>query len=122
MRFLANENIPYDAIVALRNRGHDVAWVRTEAPGSRDEEVLARAVLEKRILLTFDKDFGELAFRKKLPALYGIILFRIPTPSPAEVTRMIVAAVESRDDWVGHFAVVEEQRIRMRALPPTELG
>jgi predicted nuclease of predicted toxin-antitoxin system len=117
MRFLANENVPYDVVVALQDRGHDVAWVRTDAPGSRDREVLARAMAEERILLTFDKDFGELAFRERLPASCGIILFRIPTPSPADVARRVVAAVESRDDWAGHFAVVEEDRIRMRPLP-----
>jgi len=117
MRFLANENVPYEAVAALRDHGYDVTWIRTEAPGSRDEEVLTRAMSEERILITFDKDFGELAFRKSLPASCGIILFRIPTPSSAYVARMIVAAVRSRNDWTGHFAVVEENRIRMRALP-----
>ncbi|MBI3950595.1 MAG: DUF5615 family PIN-like protein [Acidobacteria bacterium] len=117
MRILANENFPGDAVMALRQRGHDVAWVRTEAPGSRDREVLARAQAESCILITFDKDFGELVFRFGLPASSGIILFRIATPSPAYVVRMTVAALESRTDWAGHFAVVEEGRIRMTPLP-----
>lgn len=60
MRFLASENVPGDAVARLRDAGHDVAWVREDAPGSRDEEVLARAISESRILRTFDKDFGEL--------------------------------------------------------------
>ncbi|MBI3950199.1 MAG: DUF5615 family PIN-like protein [Acidobacteria bacterium] len=117
MRFLANENFPYDAVLALRQNGHDVAWMRTEAPGSRDEDVLARAKAEDRILITFDKDFGELTFRSKLPTSCGIILFRISAPSSSYVARVAVAAVESRADWAGHFAVVEEHRIRMRPLP-----
>jgi predicted nuclease of predicted toxin-antitoxin system len=46
--------------------------------GSNDEEVLEIAMKEERILITFDKDFGELAFKKGLPAACGIILFRVP--------------------------------------------
>jgi predicted nuclease of predicted toxin-antitoxin system len=117
MRFLANENYPGDAVTALRQRGHDVAWVRTDAPGSMDPDVLKRAQLDERILLTFDKDFGELAFRAKLPAACGIVLFRIPTPSADYVARVTVAAIESRTDWAGHFAVVEEDQIRLTPLP-----
>ena len=59
MRLLADENIPGDAVAALRATGHDVAWIRIEAPGSPDQDVLSRAQQEGRILLTFDKDFGE---------------------------------------------------------------
>lgn len=117
MRFLADENVPYDAITSLQARGHDVVWIRREAPGIYDDKALARAMSEERILITFDKDFGELAFRRKLPASCGIILFRIPVPSPKYVAQMVVTAVESRDDWAGHFSVVEENRIRIRPLP-----
>jgi predicted nuclease of predicted toxin-antitoxin system len=116
MKFLANENVAGDAVIALRGRGHDVAWIRTGAPGSRDEDVLARATAEERILITFDKDFGELAFRSHLPAKCGIVLFRIPAPSSSFVADAVAAAIESRSDWAGHFSVVEENRIRMREL------
>ena len=54
MRILANENFPADAVAALRAAGHDVAWVRTDAPGMHDEDVLHRAQTEARILVTFD--------------------------------------------------------------------
>ena len=118
MRILANENFPGDAIAALRQGGHDVAWIRTDAPGSSDRQVLARAETEDRVLITFDKDFGELAFRAKLPASAGIILFRISAPSSAHVARVAVAALGSRTDWRGHFAVIEDTRIRMTPLPP----
>jgi len=117
MRILANENFPGDAVMALRERGHNVAWVRYDAPGSSDTQVLARAQAEGRVLLTFDKDFGELAFRSGLPASSGVVLFRISAPSSAHVARVAVAALESRTDWAGHFAVVEDDRIRMTSLP-----
>ncbi len=117
MRLLANENFPADAVDALRARGHDVAWIRTDAPGSRDETILARAQSEDRIIVTFDKDFGELAFRARLRASSGIVLFRISAPSSTHVARVAVAALESRADWAGHFAVIEDGRIRMTPLP-----
>jgi predicted nuclease of predicted toxin-antitoxin system len=71
MRILANENFPALAIEALRAHGHDVVWMHTDAPGSKDRDVIQRAESENRVLLTFDKDFGELAFRLKLPASSG---------------------------------------------------
>ena len=117
MRFLANENFPGDAVAALRAAGHDLAWVRTDAPGSPDPDVLARAVRENRVLLTFDKDFGELAWRAGLPATAGIVLFRLPMPSPADVGPAIAGIIASREDWAGQFSVVEPGRIRMRSLP-----
>ncbi len=77
MQFLANENFPLDAGDALRGVAHDVIWIRTDAPGSKDPDILKRAVAENRILLTFDKDFGDLAFQFGLPATCGIVLFRL---------------------------------------------
>ena len=117
MRILANENFPEETVTALRRRDHDVAWIRTEAPGSSDQEVIDRARIETRLIVTFDKDFGELVFRSKLPAVCGIVLFRISAPSAAYVARAAVAALESRADWAGNFTVVEDHRIRMRPLP-----
>jgi hypothetical protein len=116
MRFLANENFPLDAVEALRKNGHDVVWIRVESPGISDPEVLSCAQAENRILLTFDKDFGELAFRSKLPASVGIILFRIKAPSGSVVAEKVAKLISLRDDWYGHFTVVEEDKIRMRDL------
>lgn len=117
MRLLANENFPLDAVLALRENGHDVAWIREDARGSNDEQVLARGQQEERILITFDKDFGELAFRSKLPATSGMILFRISAPSAQHVAQVAVQAIASRTDWAGHFSVIEDNRIRMTPLP-----
>jgi predicted nuclease of predicted toxin-antitoxin system len=78
--------------------------------------VLTRATNEGRVVVTQDKDFGELAFRWGLPAASGIILVRVRGSLEAR-TATLVAALESRDDWAGHFAVVEHDRIRMTPLP-----
>jgi predicted nuclease of predicted toxin-antitoxin system len=113
---LANENVSGDIVQALRNFGHDVLWIRTDAPGSSDEVVPARAHTEDRLLLTFDKDFGELAFRFGLP-ISGVILLRLSASSPTRLTQIVMAALTSREDWAGMFSVVEEGRVRMTALP-----
>ncbi len=118
MRFLANENFPLDAVEALRSAGHDAAWIRADSPGVTDPVVLARAVAECRVLVTFDEDFGDLAFRAGLPTGSGVILFRLRAGSSADLARQIAAAVAQRDDWAGHFAVVEPGKVRLRPLPP----
>jgi uncharacterized protein DUF5615 len=61
MRFLANENFLGTAVAAPIAAGHDVVWVRNAAPGMSDPDVLGWAIRDERTLLTFDKDFGELA-------------------------------------------------------------
>lgn len=116
MRFLANENFPGDAVARLKAAGHDVTWVRTAAPGSSDEEVLARAAREERIVLTFDEDFGELAWRAGLPATSGVVLFRLPMPAAADAGAVLAARIVERTDWAGHFSVLEPGRVRMRLL------
>jgi predicted nuclease of predicted toxin-antitoxin system len=117
MRLLANENFPLDAVIALRENEHDVTWIREVARGSKDEQVLALAQQENRILITFDKDFGELAFRSRPTSAGGIILFRITAISSHHIAQVAVQALASRTDWADHFSVVEDQRIRMTPLP-----
>ena len=68
------------------------------------------------MLLTFDKDFGELAWHVGLPASSGIILLRLPMPPADGVGAILAAKIDERADWVGHFTVVEPGRIRMRSL------
>lgn len=116
MRFLANENFPGVAVAALESDGHDVVWVRTAAPGTSDPDVLVWAARERRVLLTFDKDFGELARASALPLTCGVVLFRMPMPRPGDAGRRLADLVAARDDWAGHFSVVEPGRIRMRRL------
>lgn len=116
MRFLANENFPGAAVGALEAAGHDVVWVRTAAPGAADLDVLALAAREERILLTFDKDFGELAKRSTLPRACGVILLRTPMPKSGDVGRRLADVITARDDWAGYFSVIEPGRVRMRPL------
>ncbi|MFO1116966.1 MAG: DUF5615 family PIN-like protein [Beijerinckiaceae bacterium] len=114
MRFLADENFPKTAVEELRRHGADVAWVRQSAPGILDREVLAWAEREKRVLLTFDKDFGELA-RSSAMAAFGVILFRVAMPRPPDAGRALAELILSRGDWRGRFSVVEPGRVRIRS-------
>jgi predicted nuclease of predicted toxin-antitoxin system len=116
VRLCANENLPEVCVVALRNAGHDAIWVREIAPGRSDESVLARAQTEKRLLLTFDKDFGELVFHRGLSASSGIILFRLERSSAQSLADRIVTILNSRSDWEGYYSVVEEHTVRMRPM------
>lgn len=116
-RLLADENVPGPAVTALRQAGHDVVWMHEEAPGTPDVDVLARVQQEERVVVTFDKDFGELAFRLGAAASFGVVLFRITATSPSAAARAAVAAFATRTNWSAAFAVVEDGRIRVRSLP-----
>ena len=69
MRTMADENFPRPALEALRKAGCDVFSIAEDCPGVSDEEVAALCADQHRILLTFDKDFGELIFHRGLPRI-----------------------------------------------------
>ena len=117
MRLCANENVPGDCVALLRSRGHDVLWVHESHPGLGDEAVLKKALSESRLLITFDKDFGELVFHRGAGASWGIVLFRIDMPSPGAVSERVLAVLESRSDWEHQFSVADDAMVRMRPLP-----
>jgi predicted nuclease of predicted toxin-antitoxin system len=116
--FLANENVPGDAVAAARAAGFDIAWISEIDPGASDPDVLRRAQNEQRVLVTLDKDFGELAFRQGATATCGVILLRPKLRSPDYVARFLVAVLGQSIDWVGNFAVAQDSRIRVLKLPP----
>lgn len=116
IRLLANENVPSDAVLAARAAGHDVSWVREVARGSDDNAVLALAIAENRILLTFDKDFGEMVFRLGRTASCGIILARPRLRSPQYLAQFLLDVLGLPVTWEGHFAVAQEGRLRLIPL------
>ena len=118
MRFLADENFPASAVAALTKAGHDVSWIRQIAAGASDRIVLELAAKDRRVLLTFDKDFGELARGAKLPAECGVILFRVPMPKAADLGRVLLDLIVAGPNWQGHFSVIEPGRVRVRPLAP----
>ena len=77
MCLLVNENVSRTVIEGLRQLGHDVLSVKESMRSESDDVILARAQSERRVVVTHDKDFGELTFRSGLPAACGVILFRL---------------------------------------------
>jgi predicted nuclease of predicted toxin-antitoxin system len=116
MRLLVNENVTGSVIQELRHRGHDVLSAKESMRSEPDDVILARAQTELRLVVTHDKDFGELAFRCRLPSACGVILFRLSGSDRETDNQRILEALESRTDWAGHFSVVTDDRIRMRPL------
>lgn len=102
---------------ALRSLGHDVAYARETMRGAPDRAVLRAAQDDGRVILTCDKDFGELAFAARLPARCGVILFRLGGSSPSQDNERTVRVLTGRDDWAGNFAVVTDTRVRLRPIP-----
>lgn len=119
MRIMADENFPRPALEALRRAGWDVFSIIEECPGVSDEDVAALCEDQQRILMTFDKDFGELVYRRRLPAGSGVVLSRITPDSPEEAADVALALVESQPDLRGSFCVVSRDRIRVRPLSPS---
>src|SRR5260370_35892207 len=100
MRFFANENFPGAAVTALEAAGHDVVWMRIAAPRATDPDVLVWAAREERSLLSFDKDFGDLAKASVLPPEWGVALLRLPMPRPRDAGQDRAGRITGRPDWL----------------------
>ncbi len=117
MLFLANENIPLASVKYLRQAGYSVTAIAQEKPGISDREVLAQAEAENRILLTFDRDYGELVYRKKLPPPAGLVYFRFAPASPEEAAQKLLFVLKNnRIVLPGKFTIIEKDRVRQRPL------
>jgi predicted nuclease of predicted toxin-antitoxin system len=116
VNFLADECCDTGIVASLRADGHDVVYMRERQAGASDEEVLQNAFVEGRILLTEDKDFGELIYRLKKPAC-GIILIRIDVQERYEKWPRLEALIAKYGDRLpGHFVVLELSKYRFRPL------
>ncbi|MDX1426091.1 MAG: DUF5615 family PIN-like protein [Kiloniellales bacterium] len=116
MRFLADECVDASLVENLRAAGHDVRTVQETASACDDEAVIALAARENRILITEDKDFGELAIRQKLP-VPGIILLRIAPQFRKRKWPRLAATIDVlRERVAGHHTVVDVDKIRTRPL------
>lgn len=123
MRLLADENVPLPSVWVLRAAGLDVAAVAEDAPGAEDGDVLARAAREGRLLLTFDRDFGELVFRRGAAGEPGVIYCRFVPRTPTEAGELLVRlAREPGVSFEGQFTVVDRDHVRRRRLPPRPAG
>lgn len=116
MIFLADEGVDKSLVELLRARDYDVFYVAESASSISDEDVLALANRDSRILITRDKDFGELVYRlKKIHS--GIILIRMEElPSGSRSTYVDLFIQENLDKLAGHFVVLQPGLTRIRQL------
>ena len=98
----------------LRSLGYDVLAVAETISQAADSDVLARASSEGRILVTNDKDFGELAFRVG-QVHQGVLLLRLQDESPTNCVRVLKAVLEQYAARLpSHFTVATESGVRIR--------
>ncbi len=117
MKIVADEGVDRHVVEELRRESHDVTYVAELAPGIKDEEVLQRANELDAILLTADKDFGELVFRLNR-AHAGIVLIRLEgLPSEAKASIVANAVREHGAEMYGCFSVITSGNIRIRPKP-----
>ena len=114
MKFLADENIEREFIEALRSADVEILSIREDHIGITDEEVLQLAADENAVILTYDKDFGELIFRYSLKS-NGVILLRLSNLSLTErIDKTLLAIREHENEFENAFAVISEKAVRIR--------
>ena len=113
MKFVTDESLDFPIVTALRKTEHDMYSIREESPRMSDDQVLKIANSQKRILLTGDKDFGELVFRLKLVSS-GIILLRLPELSNQKKTEIVTHCIEQHQDKLkSSFCVITSGKVRL---------
>lgn len=116
MKFLGDENLDWQIVERLRLDGHEVLYVVEMQPGIPDDEVLNLANNESAILLTSDKDFGELVFRLRRIAA-GVVLIRLFGLASNDRAEIIANAInEHVDELLGAFTVISSKSIRIRKI------
>ena len=115
---LTNENVPLQSVKVLRHHGHDVLAITETSPGIGDEEVLELAYKQRRILITFDRDYGELVFLRQLPCPPAIILFRFDPATPDEAGILLADfLLNCGTEIETNFIVMDRDHCRKRPLP-----
>ncbi|NVN86437.1 MAG: DUF5615 family PIN-like protein [Rhodopseudomonas sp.] len=116
MRWLGDECVSASLVMALRADGHDVLYIAEMAAGLSDAEVIGLALHERRLLLTEDKDFGDLVVRQGR-SVPGVVLIRIDSAKPSlKATRLAAAIAHFGEGLFGRYLVIEEGRLRARLL------
>ena len=114
MNLLADESVNRQTVERLRQEGHDVLYIAELEPGIPDHVVLARANERNALLLTADKDFGELVFRQKL-VNSGVVLLRLAGLSPETKAGITADVLRDREAELRQaFSVISPGMVRIR--------
>ena len=112
-RFLADESCDHSVVRALVRRGHEVLAVADLCPRANDESVIGLALRENCILLTEDKDFGQLVHASGAQSV-GVILLRFPPGARSTIGEVVADLVgRRREELIGRFVVVQPGRVRI---------
>ena len=114
MRLLGDENLPARVVAGLRQAGHDVLWIGELQPGISDVAVAALAHAERRILITQDKDFGELAMSGALVSELVVVLLRFDPPAPAPMLATLAELLPQVERDASALWVADGLRTRRR--------
>jgi len=118
VKFLADESCAGPVITALRGAGHDVLAICQLVKGMPDDQVMERAVSERRVLITEDRDFGELVYTRGSNSP-GVIFVKFRSRArPEKPTAVVEAVAKLGARLEGGFAVVEPGRVRIARRPP----
>lgn len=118
MRILADENMPRAIVAWLRGDGHDVLYAAESRAQTPDADLLTEAEDQGYIILTEDKDFGELVYRDRRNS-HGVILLRMEDrPAAQRLARLQTAWAVIESHLPGNFLVVTLSRLRVRPLTP----
>jgi predicted nuclease of predicted toxin-antitoxin system len=116
MEFFADENVARPIVQWLRQSGHDVLYGAEAAPGQEDAVWLYQAEQSERLIVTADKDFGDLIFRDRLNS-HGVVLMRVHRLSLREcLARPPQAWSTVEANPPEKFIVITEGRVRVRNL------
>ena len=116
MKFLIDESVEKPIVNWLKNQKYDVKYVAESFPGITDEEVIKIANSEDRILITNDKDFGELIFRQG-KITRGVLLIRAANEESSNKVRLVKEVLKkTKNKLRGNFIVVNETGIRIRKI------
>lgn len=118
MRFLLDESCADgDILHALKMAGHDVQVALTHLRGAEDDVVVAAAVADARIVITKDRDFGQLVFAQGQPTS-GVVYVRWPVLLRKRLAPRLVALVDEMGDRLpGAFVALRLDRVRVRRRP-----
>ena len=114
MNLVADEGVDRPVVERLRRDGHHVVYVAELSPSVADEEVLQRANEGNAVLLTADKDFGELVFRQGL-VHSGVVLLRLAGLANATKAEIVAEVCRTRTaELIGAFSVISPGQVRIR--------
>jgi predicted nuclease of predicted toxin-antitoxin system len=115
MKLLADENLDRLIVERLRRDGYEVLYVAEVEPRITDNEVLQRANDLEALLLTADKDFGELVFQQSLKASFGVVLIRLSGLSVERKAQIVSEAFHKFEkDFLRSFSVITSGRVRIQ--------